>query len=170
MSRVLLGVGLAACWSVAGAQTLVPHDAKYQIHVAGGAGGQAIRGSGAATIKIERGCKAWRIRTTMSISVTAGGRTVLLKVQVAAVESLNGLTYESRSRTTAGNHREESSIRAKRASSGAGEAVVVSSTGRRTIQLPKGTRFPMWRQAKRNCQRWSLTRRAMANFCRWSIR
>ena len=144
MLRAVLYAGLAVFWAVpAVAQTLTPHEAKYRLHVGGGAQGQAFRGGGSASIKIERGCRAWRMHTDMSITITTGGRTVALRAKIAAVESVDGLTYESRSQVVAGAHREESRVRATRTAGGTGSAVVIGKNGRRTVHLPAGTRFPI---------------------------
>ena len=144
MIKAVLCVVLATWWTAPlQAQTLAAHEAKYSLRVGGAAGGQAISGGGSATIRIEKGCRAWRMHTFMSITIAGGGRTVVLKARIAMVESLDGLTYESQSRVTAGNHREESRIRATRTAGGGGEAVVIANTGRRIVQLPKGTRFPI---------------------------
>ncbi len=127
----------------AAAQSLAPHEATYHLTIRGGAGGQQLSGGGKATVKVERTCTAWRLFTVMTMSFAAGGQKLSMTLRLAAVESLDGLTYESRTRVVAGKMREEIKVVAKRTADGVGTATVTKNTGRRTVHLPKGTIFPL---------------------------
>lgn len=144
MSRVapsLVLIVLAA--APAAARDLAPHEATYKLTIGGGADGQQLSGGGTATVRVERKCTAWRLFTVITLSLSAGGKKLSMNIRLATVESLDGLTYESRTRLVAGKIREEIKVVAKRTDDGVGTATVTNTTGRHTVQLPKGTIFPL---------------------------
>lgn len=129
--------------ATAHAQVFQPHEASYSVTFQGASGATRITGSGTATIRLEKTCAGWALAMSNTMNLKAGERPFKMQMQLAMSEKDKGRTYESRLRMQAAGRAEDQRGVGRLEADGTGVGLVVKSTGRQKVDLPKGTIFPI---------------------------